>query len=225
MKDVLSTDLVVEARRSLASQVYETILRGIVTGAFAPHERMIETDLTERLQVSRTPVREAFSRLASEGLLLRLKGGGYEVVACTEKEIAEIFDTRLVLELHLMEVAIARVTDEDAARLLDAACDIDYYTGRDDPTRLYMAHDHFHATLRRIAGNAKLAEILAGLDRQASLMHMHLLRTPESRRFLANACLELADALARRDLPAASASTRARLRRTTELLLDRIRPR
>src|SRR6185295_5895206 len=63
-------ELVAAPPANLATEVYEQLRNAIVEGSIRPNERLIETDLAERLEVSRTPIRESMLRLAGDGLIV-----------------------------------------------------------------------------------------------------------------------------------------------------------
>lgn len=74
-------------------------LRGaILAGEFAPGERMYELGLSERLKVSRTPIREALKSLAGEGLLDHVPNRGYYVRAYSVDDIVQAYEIRAALE-------------------------------------------------------------------------------------------------------------------------------
>jgi len=88
-------------------RVMDAIVNGIQKGRYVPGQRLIEADLTRELKVSRGPVREAFKRLAGEGVLVLSKNRGACVRAQSREEVK---DTLVVLE------ALAGLTAKLAAR-------------------------------------------------------------------------------------------------------------
>lgn len=211
--------LVVEGRRSLASQVYDALLQGILEGVFTPGERLIETDLTARLEVSRTPLREALNRLASEGLLLRLKSGGYEVVACSRKEIEEVYEVRLVLERLLVDLVTDRITDDEIPALRELIEEAEYYSRRGNLDRLGELHDQFHRELYAASRNDRLTGILLGLERHAALFRMQVLFSEEFRAAALEDHRDIVAAIERRDRRAATALAERHVCRTRDVLL------
>ena len=214
--------LVVEGRRSLASQVYDALLQGILEGVFAPGERLIETDLTARLEVSRTPLREALNRLASEDLLLRLKGGGFEVVSCNRKEIEDVYDVRLVLERHLVELVTKRIADDEIAALRELIEEAEYYSDRGNLDRLGQLHDQFHRAMYAASRNDRLTSILLGLERHAALFRIRVLWSGKSRAAALQDHREIVAAIERRDVCAATALAERHVCRTRDVLLGSI---
>lgn len=213
------TPLVVEGRRSLAFQVYHTMLQGIVDGVFSPGERLIETDLTRRLDVSRTPLREALNRLSSEGFLRRLKGGGYEIVVYTRKEVEDIYDVRRVLEKHLIDLVIGSITEEEIDELHDLVERAQYHAERGTTERLGRLSDQFHHLLHRASRNDRLARILLDLERHASLFRIQALKGEDVRAAFVEDHREIVAAIACRDTARARAIMDRHVRRTCEALL------
>ena len=86
----------------------------------APGSRLGEVELAERLGVSRTPVREALTRLAAEGLVEIVANRGARVATWTVAELEGVFDLRASLEPQLTGFAVPHATAADVAALDDA---------------------------------------------------------------------------------------------------------
>ena len=93
----------------------------ILDGDLRPGARLGEVELAERLGVSRTPVREALSRLAAEGLVELAPNRGARVVTWTVAEMEGVFDVRASLEPQLTGFAVARATEDDVQVLEELA--------------------------------------------------------------------------------------------------------
>lgn len=100
-----------------AEAVRDLILRGDVP----PGARLGEAELAERLGVSRTPVREALSRLAAEGLVEIVPNRGARVASWSVRELEGVFDLRIALEPRLTGLAAPRASAADADALDDLA--------------------------------------------------------------------------------------------------------
>ena len=98
--------------KSIPDQIYEYLMESIQTGEIMDGERLIETKVAEALQISRTPVREAFRRLEQDGIVERLPQGGVRVVPITSAMIEELFGIRGVLEAYAADLACERITPE-----------------------------------------------------------------------------------------------------------------
>jgi DNA-binding GntR family transcriptional regulator len=152
--------------RSLTSaeRVAGTLRAAILHGELPAGARLGEVELAERLGVSRTPVREALSRLAAEGLVDVTANRGARVATWTVAELEGVFDLRTVLEPELTAHAVPAATPADAAeldrlaaRMLDVGC-----PGPDqDLDALVPLNRAFHDRLVALAGQPALAAALA----------------------------------------------------------------
>lgn len=100
----------------------EVIRTAILTGRYAPGERLKEKDLAEQTGTSRTPVREAFRVLETEGLIEVLPGRGARVRIYGAEEVAIIHEIRSVLEGKIARYAVPHISSSHLAAL-DASCD------------------------------------------------------------------------------------------------------
>ena len=78
--------------------VFQTLRNAIITGELQPGERLMETQLGEKLGVSRTPIREAIRKLELEGLVVMVPRKGAQVAQFTEKDIQDVLEVRAALE-------------------------------------------------------------------------------------------------------------------------------
>ena len=141
---------VTSSERTLG-QVRELILGG----SFAAGTRLGETELAERLGVSRTPGREALSRLAAEGLVEIVPNRGARVSSWTVAELEGVFDLRAALEPRLTALAVPRAGTEDV-RALDALATAMRRVGEPGPGQdldaLFPLNREFHGHLVGLAG-------------------------------------------------------------------------
>lgn len=92
---------------------YEYIKNEIITGNLHPGQRLTEEALAGKLQVSRTPIREAFKQLEADGLIIPYKRRGYIVREFSVEDIRQIYNLRALLESHgASEAALYRTEDE-----------------------------------------------------------------------------------------------------------------
>src|SRR5579862_6440277 len=105
------------ARLALPEAAAERLRALIIEGELAPGARLNERELSERLGVSRTPLREAFRMLAADGLLVQLPNRGAQVVSLSRDDARHAFEVMAALEGLAGELAAARVTEPDLADL------------------------------------------------------------------------------------------------------------
>jgi DNA-binding GntR family transcriptional regulator len=130
----------------------------IVEGVLAPGTRLNERMLCEQLNVSRTPLREAFKTLAVEGLILLQPNRGAVVAQMSEPEIEQTFEVMGALEGLSGELACARATDDEIAEVRALHFEmLAAHTRRDLPA-YYKLNHAIHDRMNAMARNAVLTE-------------------------------------------------------------------
>ncbi|CCH89456.1 Transcriptional regulator, GntR family [Modestobacter italicus] len=149
--------------RSLTSaeRALDTLREDILRGALPAGARLGEVELAERLGVSRTPVREALSRLAAEGLVELVPNRGARVASWTVDELEGVFALRSLLEPQLTALAVPHATAADLDALDDLAARM-VDLGDRDPDALVPLNRAFHGRLVELAAAPALATALAG---------------------------------------------------------------
>lgn len=136
----------------------------ILDGDLHPGARLAEADLAARLGVSRTPVREALTRLAAEGLVDLAPNRGARVATWTRAELAGVFELRSALEPRLTALAVERATPEDLDELDDLAqrmLEVGLPGPEHDLDAVVPLNRAFHDRLVAIADHPALAASLA----------------------------------------------------------------
>ncbi len=105
------------SRQPLNVVVYENIKSAIISGEIKAGTRMTETAVSEQMNVSTTPVREAFRRLASEGLMKIIPWRGAIVQEFSSQEILEVYQCREALEIKAIQLAIDHIDSEGIEKL------------------------------------------------------------------------------------------------------------
>lgn len=152
------------ARSTLPQMAAERLRALIVEGVLAPGARLNERELSERLGVSRTPLREAFRLLAAEGLLLQLPNRGVQVVALSREDVRHAFEVMASLEGLAGELAAARVTDADLDDLRALQGDLDRAHKQRDLPGYYRVNRAIHERLTDIAANPVLTQTYRTLN-------------------------------------------------------------
>jgi DNA-binding GntR family transcriptional regulator len=150
--------LPVERPDRVADQVYRHLRRAILSDSIKPGTRLRETEVAAALKVSRTPVREAISRLIGDWLVRPLNTGGVEVTDATE-EIAEIYYIREALEICAGRLAATRITPEQLGKL-DTLAKAARHASFDERVRL---NQEFHLTIAEASGSKRLLAMIRGL--------------------------------------------------------------
>jgi len=140
-----------------AAEVYEQLRLAIVKGSIRPNERLIESELAEQLDVSRTPVRESMLRLAGDGLIIS-RGRGWIVREHSPEEIQEVFEVRAALEGFAAGLAAQRATNSELEGI--QAIHHTYISSVRGSSRGHLVehNDDFHDAVIAAARNTLLAE-------------------------------------------------------------------
>ncbi len=149
-----------------ADSIRETLEQLIITGEFADGERLDEIRLSERFNVSRTPLREAFQMLSASGLLELIPRRGAYVRHPGIVELVEMFEVMAELEGMCGRLAARRVTDEDLRELKTAARDCETALISRDADTYYRENGRFHSLLYTASGNSFLASEASRLQRR-----------------------------------------------------------
>lgn len=153
-----------EARRldsiPLSDHVYQVLRDSILEGVFEPHDHLVQVQLAKELDVSRTPVRDALQRLSQEGIIRSVGARGYVVSSLTPRDILDVYDVRLALEVEaaIIAVGLDLVTEadlEEMRRITDLMARIETQT-----TSYYDLNRDFHMILTRICPNRLIHKIL-----------------------------------------------------------------
>lgn len=107
--------------RSLSDDVTDQLREAIVTGRLRPGQHLREAEISQALQVSRSPVRDAFAQLGHEGLVTIRSHRGAVVVGLSAGDIEEVYTLRTSLEGLAVRLAIQRASEADFVRLKDLA--------------------------------------------------------------------------------------------------------
>ena len=155
-----SPGLTIVGDRSLKHEVYAAIVALIHRGELRPGDRISEADIAARLGISRAPVREGFSQLTHEGLIVRKPRSASFVAQLSPKDLDDIVDTRILIEGHAARRACTRITATDVAELRDLIAAMAESADDDDLwTETALLNARFHQTVIRIADNEILVKI------------------------------------------------------------------
>ena len=141
--------------RNLAEQVADVIVDGIASGALGPGQRLVETDLAQRLQVSRVPLRESMRMLEAQGILESAPHRGARVADFDDGKIDHICEARVALEKIALRDAMqaCRREPERIARLDQIIAVMERAAEGLDWTAISKADLSFHREICQASGN------------------------------------------------------------------------
>jgi DNA-binding GntR family transcriptional regulator len=146
--------------KSLREQVVEVLERAIITGAYAPGQRLVERELVEQFGVSSIPIREALQELENRGLVTKRHNYGCTVVELSAEEVEGICTLRQLLEPKVIEWAAARIDASGVKRLREPLSRMARAAEADDLAEFYHSDLLFHKIIWEISGNRWAARAL-----------------------------------------------------------------
>lgn len=148
---------------SIRERVYLHIKDLILDGEFKAGDRLVERELAERLNISRTPIREALFRLESQGFVKTVPRKGVIVADISEKEIIEVFTILSSLEVLAAKLAVQKLDDEMKNKFTSSIKKVQEFLNNpeEDAAELHRELNHL---LYSSAKNVKLYEMLSGLS-------------------------------------------------------------
>jgi DNA-binding GntR family transcriptional regulator len=183
--------------RATTTEVAAAILREMILDAELKGGEPLRQDLlARRLGISRTPLREALNRLATEGLVRMDPHRGAVVVRATAEELREIYEVRVLLEREAAYRAALRCSDED---LRELHAIIEQQRESIDPRAFAKSNTEFHERFCAIAGQRTLSEIITGLRNRSEVYIRLLAGMPTSLERAYDEHLAIVTALERRD--------------------------
>ncbi|MBN2628921.1 MAG: GntR family transcriptional regulator [Rhodobacteraceae bacterium] len=152
----------------MQKDAYTLILDAIEAGLYQPGDRLVESELAERLGVSRTPVREALQRLETQAMLTR-DGRSLIVASLDHNQLAELYAVRTELEGLASRLAARHATDEEI-RVLRGMVEDDRALLTGDPRAMSRANKRFHRQIHLASHNRFLVQQLDLVHRSMALM-------------------------------------------------------
>ncbi|MHA3980645.1 GntR family transcriptional regulator [Halovulum sp. GXIMD14794] len=202
------------------SQTYRALIEEIRTGRLRPGDRLRETELAERLGVSRTPVREAIRQLEADGLVAHAPRQGATVRKLDYAEVMELYEMRAVLEGTAARLAAHAALDIEIEELASVNVALGRAESAEEAFRLNRS---FHAALLDAAKNRFLHKSMSSLSK--ALMILGPTTLSETERF-ASAVQEheaVLEALKARDGLAAEQRMRAHIEASQRVRIRALR--
>ncbi|OEU96174.1 GntR family transcriptional regulator [Streptomyces oceani] len=202
-----------------AERVYAHVKQAVLERRYEGGMLLTEGELAEAVGVSRTPVREALLRLEVEGLLTLYPKKGALVRPVSAQEIADVVETRQLVEDHAVRKAAAHVPAGLPDRLEEILAEQRAMAEAGDLTRMAVSDRCFHAEIVRATGNAILVRLYDQLrDRQlrmgVAVMHAHPERVAKN----ITEHAAILDAIRAGDAEAAAAAVRRHVGRVRDLV-------
>ncbi len=150
-----------KVQKPLKDLVYLELKHKILTGEIVSQTRLMEIDLSEKMNVSRTPIREAIKRLADDGLVKVEPRRGAYVANISIKDMLDVFEVREDMEGFVAKLAAQRITDAEKDELKAIAAEYEKAIEvADDKERIIELDEKFHNFIVKCSGNETLSELV-----------------------------------------------------------------
>ena len=167
--------------KTIRDQVYQILRDEICAGKYAPGSWLQETELTEYLGVSRSPVREALRRLVADGLLMEIPNKGVFVKEFTCRDIDEIFDMRVMLESYAIRKSRSRMTSARLQKLFDILGELEHTHAAQELAVYTQSDEILHNRIVELSENSL---VISTYDRVRSMnQQFRVLSLSSHRRF------------------------------------------
>lgn len=190
---------------------YERLCEEIRSGKLPPGSRLRETEIAERLAVSRTPVREAIRRLEADGLVDHLPRSGAVVRKLEYPELMELYEMRTVLEGTAARLAARAASPVELEELVAINDEMRAAAGR--PEVVIGLNRQFHKLLLDAARNRFLLRAMATVENTLLILGSSSMAMPDRAREAVDEHREVLDSLLARDGAGAEAAMRRHMER------------
>ena len=198
---------------STQDKAYGYLKDAIVNGAYKPNQRLKVLQIAERLEISRTPVKEALGRLAQEGLVTRDLGSGYVVQGLSVREILDLYRVREVLEVEAAREALPNLNDQVVQEMRETLAQADKLLAQPHFNEFLRVNRKFHNIIVAQTQNKVLQQILSGLDaRFWSIGTVVVSRHPQRAKDIRQENRAILDALIAGDVRRVEKAVRAHVR-------------
>lgn len=208
-----------DSYKPLRELVCENIRQAIIDGTFSPGERLMEIQLADEMGVSRTPVREAIRKLELEGFVVMIPRRGTYVADISIKDINEIYEIRISLDVLAAGLAAERITDEELEKLNYYLVEIGKYVPSMNIDKIVELDVAFHDVLYNASRNERLCSIIGNLREQLTGIRGRSMAFPGRMVETMDEHRALVDSIAARDVDRAQRAARVHLENAEHTLM------
>lgn len=219
----MSAEVIPIPRASLHEQAAQRLRQMLVEGRIAPGAKLNERELSELLNVSRTPLREAIKMLAAEGLVELLPNRGAVAVSLSEADILNTFEVMAGLEAQCGELAAQRITPQELAEIQAMHFEmLAAYTRRDLST-YYSINARIHSAISAAARNPVLASVYQQVNARLQALRFRSNQDEEKWKRAMKEHERMIEALARHDGAAMREVLLTHLANKRDVVLEQLR--
>jgi DNA-binding GntR family transcriptional regulator len=219
----MSAEVIPIPRAALHEQVAHRLRQMLVEGRIAPGAKLNERELSELLNVSRTPLREAIKMLAAEGLVELLPNRGAIAVSLTEADVLNTFEVMAGLEAQSGELAAERITPQELAEIQAMHFEMLAAYTRRDLSAYYTLNARIHNAINDAAKNPVLAQVYTQVNARLQALRFRSNQDGEKWSRAVKEHEKMIEALAAHDGAAMRDILLAHLRNKRDVVLELLR--
>lgn len=209
-----------EKHLTLREKILENIRDNIISGALKAGSRVSEPELAERYGISRTPIREAFRQLESEGYLTVIPRRGAVVSEFSQKDVEEFYAIKSILEGYAARRACEKLTEKELDRLQSINDRLAELAGNNDIKTFFKIHSDFHDLFIRAADNEKLRELITSVVTRFQRLRLMSLSLPGRMRISVQEHEKIIEAFRNKDAETAEMLVRKNAEYGGRVLMD-----
>lgn len=219
----MTAEVISIPRAALHEQVAQRLRQMLVEGRIAPGAKLNERELSELLNVSRTPLREAIKMLAAEGLVELLPNRGAIAVSLTEADVMNTFEVMAGLESLSGELAAQRITPQELAEIQAMQFEMMAAYTRRDLSTYYTLNSRIHAAINAAAKNPVLGTVYQQVNARLQALRFRSNQDGEKWRQAVKEHEKMIEALAARDGAAMREVLLTHLHNKRDVVLEQLR--
>lgn len=222
MEKVRVLDYPVDKPLTLRERIVDFIKDSVVTGRLKPGERVPEQEIAESFGISRTPIREAFRQLESEGFITVTPRKGAVVSPITDKDVSEFYEIKSLLEGYAAKTACPKLSPKDIKRLESLNAQMERAAEKDDVKAFFKLDNQFHDTFLKACGNEKLCALVFQLVQQFERFRITALSLPGRMKDSVRQHAEIIEAFRSGNISLVENLVRANAERGRDVLVEEI---
>lgn len=214
--------MIIEKNKSMREKVYDTLKQMIIDGVIKPGERIIETEYSNKFQISRTPIREAIRMLELEGLVESQTTGGVIVKTLTREEISEIYKIRIALESLIIEEIIKKINNQDIKKLEKVLKNTKKAFEVKDIEKFFSLFTEFNQILYDIASLPKVTGMINNINLYLKRFRKLSIDNPSRKEEAFEDHVQILEAIKNKELSTAISINRMHLEKSMNFILSKL---
>lgn len=214
--------MIIEKNKSMREKVYDTLKQMIIDGVIKSGERIIETEYSNKFQISRTPIREAIRMLELEGLVESQTTGGVIVKTLTREEISEIYKIRIALESLIIEEIIKKINNQDIKKLEKVLKNTKKAFEVKDIEKVFSLFTEFNQILYDIASLPKVTGMINNINLYLKRFRKLSIDNPSRKEEAFEDHVQILEAIKNKELSTAISINRMHLEKSMNFILSKL---